>query len=66
MVAQFKREKRLIAESIVATVQALDPPGRFLTKNPTTNSWHVVPHERAVEKTAQVCIIYSMKALFVR
>ena len=55
LVSQFKREKRLIAESIVAQIEELDPPGRFLSKNPRTGLWHRIAPDRAVEKTAQVC-----------
>ena len=32
LTARFKREKRLIASSIVSEIRAMDPPGRFLAR----------------------------------
>ena len=39
LTARFKREKRLIASSIVEEIQALSPPGRFLTRNAKKGTW---------------------------
>ena len=39
LTARFKREKRLIASSIVQEIQALDPPGRFLSRNAKKGTW---------------------------
>ena len=45
------REKRLIAQSIVGDVRNLDPPGRFLRKDPHSGSWYDVGDEEARCKT---------------
>ena len=42
-----------ISRSIVAAVRSLDPPGRFLEKNPQTGLWSDIGHKKAVEKTSQ-------------
>lgn len=39
LTARFKREKRLIASSIVQEIQSLDPPGRFLSRNAKKGTW---------------------------
>ena len=39
LTARFKREKRLIASSIVEEIQALSPPGRFLSRNAKKETW---------------------------
>mmetsp|Transcript_20868 Transcript_20868/g.29449 ORF Transcript_20868/g.29449 Transcript_20868/m.29449 type:complete len:771 (+) Transcript_20868:242-2554(+) len=51
--ARFKQEKRLIASSIVDEIKALDPPGRFLAKDPATETWFAVGEEKARDKTSQ-------------
>lgn len=51
--SHFKREKRLIAESIVAEVKDLDPPGRFLARDDKSGFWFVISEDRAREKTSQ-------------
>jgi len=52
-VSSTKREKMGISRSIVQAVRSLDPPGRFLDKDPATLVWHDIGHKRAVEKTSQ-------------
>ena len=42
-----------ISRSIVEAVRSLDPPGRFLEKNPDTGLWSEIGHKKAVEKTSQ-------------
>lgn len=42
-----------ISRSIVEAVRTLDPPGRFLDKDPVTGRWSEVGHKKAVEKTSQ-------------
>lgn len=44
----------MISRSIVNKVRTeLNPPGRFLEKNPQTGLWHEVDNKRAIEKAAQ-------------
>jgi hypothetical protein len=42
-----------ISRSIVEAVRSLDPPGRFLEKNPDTGLWSDIGHKKAIEKTSQ-------------
>ena len=42
-----------ISRSIVEAVRSLNPPGRFLDKDPSTGLWSDIGHKRAVEKTSQ-------------
>jgi len=53
LTARFKREKRLIAASIVQTVRGVDPPGRFLQRDPATGVWHDIGDTKARDKTSQ-------------
>lgn len=53
LTARFKREKRLIAQSIVDEIRALDPPGRFLLKDARESIWRDVGDEKARDKTSQ-------------
>jgi hypothetical protein len=53
LTARFKREKRLIANSIVSEIRNQDPPGRFLSKNPATGKWEDIGDEKARDKTSQ-------------
>ncbi|KAI2507489.1 hypothetical protein MHU86_6981 [Fragilaria crotonensis] len=53
LTARFKREKRLIANSIVLEIRSLDPPGRFLSRDPNTGCWFDIGDEKAREKTSQ-------------
>ena len=48
-----KLAKMDISRSIVQAVRLLDPPGRFLDKDPATLLWHDIGHKKAVEKTSQ-------------
>jgi hypothetical protein len=55
LTARFKREKRLISIQIVYQVRNLNPPGRFLMKDPANPStWHEIGDEKAREKTSQI------------
>eukprot|EP00571_Detonula_confervacea_P014068 CAMPEP_0172309638 /NCGR_PEP_ID=MMETSP1058-20130122/10307_1 /TAXON_ID=83371 /ORGANISM="Detonula confervacea, Strain CCMP 353" /LENGTH=345 /DNA_ID=CAMNT_0013022297 /DNA_START=120 /DNA_END=1157 /DNA_ORIENTATION=+ len=50
-----KKQKMMISRSIVDKVRTeLNPPGRFLEKDPMTGLWHEVDDKRALLKTAQV------------
>lgn len=42
-----------ISRSIVEAIRSLDPPGRFLDKDPETGFWYDIGHKKAVEKTSQ-------------
>jgi len=53
LTARFKREKRLIATSIVDQIRKMDPPGRFLQKDADTQTWFDIGEEKAREKTSQ-------------
>eukprot|EP00978_Attheya_sp_CCMP212_P019858 scaffold56279_cov54-Attheya_sp.AAC.5 len=53
LTARFKREKRLIANSIVKEIRQMDPPGRFLSKDGKTNLWGDIGDEKARDKTSQ-------------
>jgi len=46
--------KIYLSQSIVYAVRTLNPPGRFLQRDPATNSWFDVGDQRAKEKTSQV------------
>mmetsp|Transcript_23196 Transcript_23196/g.40815 ORF Transcript_23196/g.40815 Transcript_23196/m.40815 type:complete len:697 (+) Transcript_23196:76-2166(+) len=52
-VTSTKRQKMAISRSIVEAVRSLDPPGRFLDKDPQTALWYDIGHKKAVEKTSQ-------------
>lgn len=52
LTAQFKRDKREIADCIQTAIRNLDPPGRFLAKD-STGLWHDVGYEKARDKTSQ-------------
>lgn len=53
LTARFKREKRLIANSILTEIKSLQPPGRFLAKDSKTGNWHDIGDEKARDKTSQ-------------
>lgn len=55
LTARFKREKRLIASSIVSEIRSLDPPGRFLARkgNKDSGHWYDIGDEKARDKTSQ-------------
>lgn len=42
-----------ISRSIVDAVRSLDPPGRFLEKDPVTGLWNDIGQSKAIEKTSQ-------------
>lgn len=42
-----------VARAIYDKILSLDPPGRFLNKNPETDKWYVVKKDRALEKISQ-------------
>jgi hypothetical protein len=60
LTARFKREKRLIAQSIVDEIRKLDPPGRFLLKEANGDYWLDVGDEKARDKTSQALRENSM------
>lgn len=53
LTTNFKREKRLIASSIVEEVRDLDPPGRFLIKEGRSDVWVDIGDEKARDKASQ-------------
>jgi hypothetical protein len=53
LTARFKREKRLIANSILSEIRSIDPPGRFLSRDPKSGKWHDIGDEKARDKTSQ-------------
>lgn len=53
LTARFKREKRLIASSIVSEIRALKPTGRFLSRDAKTGKWKDIGDEKARDKTSQ-------------
>ncbi|CAJ1970198.1 unnamed protein product [Cylindrotheca closterium] len=55
LTARFKREKRLIASSIVSEIRALDPQGRFLARKGGKDNgfWYDIGDEKARDKTSQ-------------
>ncbi|CAB9508938.1 hypothetical protein SEMRO_367_G127850.1 [Seminavis robusta] len=48
-----KLQRHILSESIVFAVRNLDPPGRFLQRDPVTGLWNDIGDQRANEKTAQ-------------
>lgn len=53
LTARFKREKRLIASSIVSEIRGLNPPGRFLARDTKSGLWKDIGDEKARDKTSQ-------------
>jgi len=53
LTARYKSEKRLIVDSVLMIIQALDPPGRFLARDSTTGLWHEIGYDKARDKTSQ-------------
>jgi hypothetical protein len=43
----------IISRSIVNSVRTMDPPGRFLERDPETGIWSEIGDKRAIEKTSQ-------------
>jgi len=54
-VTSTKRQKMAISRSIVEAVRSLEPPGRFLEKNPDTGLWSDIGDKKAIEK---VCLLF--------
>jgi hypothetical protein len=52
-VTSTKKQKMKISSSIVDAVRSLQPPGRFLEKNPSNGTWYDIGDKKAVEKTSQ-------------
>ena len=48
-----KNLKMGVAREIYEEIASLDPPGRFLQKNPETDTWFQVKKDRALEKISQ-------------
>lgn len=48
-----RNQRPIISESIVLAVRSLQPPGRFLAKDPFSEFYHDIGDEKATEKTAQ-------------
>lgn len=48
-----KKQKALVAKSIVHAVRAQNPPGRFLARDPSTSLWCDIGDQKATEKTSQ-------------
>mmetsp|Transcript_532 Transcript_532/g.1251 ORF Transcript_532/g.1251 Transcript_532/m.1251 type:complete len:442 (+) Transcript_532:114-1439(+) len=48
-----KKEKAVIARELVTYIYDLDPPGRFLAKNPRTNLYNDVGEAKAMYKVGQ-------------
>jgi hypothetical protein len=54
LTARFKREKRLIASSIVTEIRNMNPSGRFLAKTAGKDGpWYDIGDEKARDKTSQ-------------
>lgn len=51
LTARFKKEKRLITDSIIEEVRRRG--GKFLMRDAKTNLWHQVPIEKSRDKTSQ-------------
>lgn len=51
--ARFKREKRLITESIIKDIKRQMPPGRFLTRPQKDGPWIEISEDKARDKTSQ-------------
>ena len=48
-----KNLKMGVARQIFDDITSLDPPGRFLQKNPETDTWFEIKSDRALEKISQ-------------
>jgi len=53
LTARYKSDKRIIADSVLAIIQALEPSGRFLARDSSTGLWHDVGYAKARDKTSQ-------------
>ncbi len=48
-----KRDKKHFSEFIFRRISGQDPPGRFLKKDPKTDTWIDIGHKKALIKTRQ-------------
>jgi len=53
LTARFKREKRIITDSIIDEIKSRDPPGRFLSLDSKSKLWYDIGMEKARDKTSQ-------------
>lgn len=53
LTARFKREKRLVAVSIMQSIRRQNPPGRFLQRDAKTGVWHDIGDIKARDKCSQ-------------
>jgi len=53
LTARFKREKRLIVDAIIESIQTLTPPGRFVARDMKSALWIDVGITKARDKTSQ-------------
>jgi len=53
LLAKDNKEKRFIIDEVIAVIENLSPPGRFLNKNSSTGLWYDVGYEKAKEKVSQ-------------
>ena len=51
--SRSKNEKMQVARDIYKKIESLNPPGRFLQKNPETGTWFKIGLSRALEKISQ-------------
>ena len=47
LTTQFRRQKRLLLSEIVDEIRNLDPPSRFLLKDPNSNVWRDIGDKKA-------------------
>ena len=52
-VMSLKKDKKVFSEFIVRRISAQDPPGRFLKKDPKTDTWFDIGHKKALIKVRQ-------------
>ncbi len=52
-VAAPKKQKPLFAKMVLSEIRAMDPPGRFLTKNKSTGLWEHIEEKKARIKARQ-------------
>jgi len=48
-----KKQKMLVAQNLVLGVRSLQPPGRFLQKDPKTGLWEDIGDAKAQDKASQ-------------
>lgn len=52
-VTSTKKQKMKISRNLVQAIRSLNPPGRFLDKDPSTGHWFDIGDRKAIEKTSQ-------------